>query len=366
MKKNLLLLLALVALLFASCEKDDDCKNCYVKSEFANSLFILNQGAYQGNNSTLAHYDIEKQKLNEDLYTDINSRGLGDNSNDIIRYGDKIYIVVNGSSTVEVISAINGTALKQISFKNEEGTARQPRFAVGHADKVYVTSFDNTVSRIDTTSLAVDAVVEVGRNPEGITVANNKLFVANSGGLDFGNPDNTVSVIDIATFKEEKKIKVDDNPYLVYADSQGDIYVTTRDVYDADFNWVAGSSFMRIKSDSHEAEIIMGGIEGINPTGEFTIVDDKAYIVINDYTATKVTVYDCKTETVITDNLISEGANFNTAPFSISVDAVSGDLFLTETDYVTPGNVHWIDKNGNLKEKIENVGINPYAVSFIR
>ena len=363
MKKNLLLLLALFALLFASCEKDDDCKNCYIEneSEFTNSLFILNQGAFQGNNSTLAHYDIEKQKLNDDLYTDINSRGLGDNSNDMIRYGDKIYIVVNGSSTVEVISAINGKALKQVSFKDEEGTARQPRFAVGHANKVYITSFDNTVSRIDTTSLAVDATIEVGRNPEGITVANNKLFVANSGGLDFGNPDNTVSVIDIATFKEEKKIEVDENPYLVYADTQGDIYVTTRDVYDADFNWVAGSSFQRIKAGSHEVETI----DGINPSGEFTMVGDKAYIIINNFTNTQVTVYDCKNEAVITDNFITDDSSFG-LPFSISVDANTGEVFLTESDYTTPGNVYWFNEHGKQIDKLEAVGINPYKVSYIR
>lgn len=361
MKKNLLLLFALVALFFASCDSDDPIDKDKTKNEFENSLLILSQGSFNGNNSSLALYNFDNKELDDDFFNTANERGLGDTGNDMIRHGDKIYIVVNASSTVEVISALNGKSLKQINFKNDAGIASQPRFAVGHADKVYVTSFDNTVSRIDTTSLSVDAIIEVGRNPEGIVATNNKLYVANSGGLDFGNPDNTVSVIDIATFKEEKKIEVDENPFLIYADSQGDIYVTTRDVYDAEFNWVGGSSLQRIKANSHEVETI----EGINPSGEFTIVNDKAYIVINDYVDTQVAVYDCISEKVITENFIADGTSFG-APFSVSVDTASGDLFLTETDYTTPGNVYCFGKDGKQKYKLEAVGISPYVVQHIR
>ena len=362
MKKNFLLLFALVALFFASCsDSDNPIDKDKTKNEIENSLLILSQGSFNGNNSSLALYNFDNDELDDDFFNTTNERGLGDTGNDMIRHGDKIYIVVNASSTVEVISALNGKSLKQINFKNDAGIASQPRFAVAHADKVYVTSFDNTVSRIDTTSLSVDAIIEVGRNPEGIVATNNKLYVANSGGLDFGNPDNTVSVIDIATFKEEKKIEVDENPFLIYADSQGDIYVTTRDVYDADFNWVAGSSLQRIKANSHEVETI----EGINPSGEFTIVNDKAYIVINDYVDTQVAVYDCISEKLITENFITDGTSFG-APFSVSVDTASGDLFLTETDYTTPGNVYCFGKDGKQKYKLEAVGISPYVVQHIR
>lgn len=35
---------------------------------------------------------------------------------------------------------------------------------------VYVTSYDDTVTRIDTATLAIDGSVEVGRDPDGICI----------------------------------------------------------------------------------------------------------------------------------------------------------------------------------------------------
>ena len=67
----------------------------------------------------------------------------------------------------------------------------------------------------------------MGLDPEGIVIKNSKIYVANSGGLNFMNGyDNTVSVIDALTFTEEKRIEVGVNPANLQADSQGNIYVS--------------------------------------------------------------------------------------------------------------------------------------------
>lgn len=356
MKKYYLLSAAFLALFFIACEKDNPIEK-EPEERIENALLILNQGSWEGNNSTVALYDLEKKSIDKDFFKTTNSRGLGDTGNDMIRYGEKIYVVVNASNTVEVISAKDGKSLKQINFKNDAGVAKQPRFAVGHGGKVYVTSFDNTVSRIDTTSLAIDGSVVVGRNPEGICAVGNKLYVANSGGLDYatGNYDSTVSVIDVATFKEVDKIEVGKNPFLVFPDSQGDIYVSVRAIWSG-WDLIAPGALKRIKSGTDE----VGTIEGIE-AGEFTIVNDKAYIVIDDYTQSKVTVYDCLNEKVVAESFIADGTEMST-PFSVSVDPASGDVFLTETDYTTPGNVYSFGKDGKLKYKIEAAGISPYKV----
>ena len=69
---------------------------------------------------------------------------------------------------------------------------------------------------------------KAGKNPEGLVVQNGKLYVTNSGGLDYPNYDTTVSVIDLATFSEIKKILVGVNPGGIATDSQGDVYVVAR------------------------------------------------------------------------------------------------------------------------------------------
>ncbi len=76
-------------------------------------------------------------------------------------------------------------------------------------NKAYVCSYDGTVARIDTTSLSIDVITTVGRNPDNICVQNEKLYISNSGGLDYSEGlgvDNTVSVVDIDTFNESSKI----------------------------------------------------------------------------------------------------------------------------------------------------------------
>ena len=104
---------------------------------------------------------------------------------------------------------------------NENGSSRQPRYIAFHKDKAYVCSFDGTVARIDTTSLEIEEYATVGRNPDGICVQGDKLYVSNSGGLDWDGigVDNTVSVVSTEPFKEIKKIQVGYDPGRIRADN---------------------------------------------------------------------------------------------------------------------------------------------------
>ena len=57
----------------------------------------------------------------------LNHRGLGDTANDMDIYGSKLYVVVNVSSTVEVIDLQSGLSVKQIPMLTDNGSSRQPR-----------------------------------------------------------------------------------------------------------------------------------------------------------------------------------------------------------------------------------------------
>lgn len=177
-------------------------------------MYILSEGLFNQNNSSLARYSFNRQRCTNNYFSANNQRRLGDTANDIAIYGNKIYVVVNVSSTVEVIDFPTGKSIRQISMLRDNGSSRQPRAIAFDKDKAYVCSYDGTVARIDTTSLEIEEIVTVGRNAEDICVQNGKLYVSNSGGLDYSGPgvDTTVSVIDITTFKETKKIEVGPNP----------------------------------------------------------------------------------------------------------------------------------------------------------
>jgi len=352
MRKNLYLLLMFLAAFFTAC---DDTEKIVDPTESQNDkLMILCEGSFNGNNSTLAYYDLSTKKIiDKDFFNTVNGRGLGDTANDILKYGSKIYIVVNVSGSIEVLDAKSGVSIKNIDMKTSTGESKQPRYAAAYGGKVYVTSYDDTVTRIDTATLAIDGSVKVGRDPDGICINNNKIYVANSGGLDFatGNYDTTVSVINLQNFTEEKKIEVGTNPYQVFADSKGDVYVTTRG------NYVDTAPAFKKISPNYEVTAI-NNVQ----VSEFTIVNDKAYILYNEWGKPSVVkVFDCQTEKVVTENFIVD-KTLNVNGYKIAADAY---VYVTTTDYITSGNVFCFDKTGKLKFKLESVGMNPNKVIFL-
>ena len=238
-------------------------------------------------------------------------------------------------------------------MKTSTGESKQPRYAAAYGGKVYVTSYDDTVTRIDTVTLAIDGSVKLGRDPEGICIKNNKIYVANSGGLDYdtGNYDTTVSIINLQNFTVEKTVEVGTNPYQVFADSEGDVYVTTRGNYDD-----IAPAFKKINPNYE--------VTAINnvQVSEFTIVNDKAYILYNEWgNPSVVKVFDCQTEKVVTENFIVD-KTLNVNGYKIAADAY---VYVTTTDYITSGNVFCFDKTGKLKFKLESVGMNPNKVIFL-
>ena len=111
--------------------------------------------SYKYSDPTRDNVKRSDKDMNPDFFLSENKRGLGDTANDMKLYGSKLYIVVNVSSQIEVMDAATGKSLKQIPFFAENGTPRQPRYVAFADGNAYVCSFDGTLSRIDTTSLAV-------------------------------------------------------------------------------------------------------------------------------------------------------------------------------------------------------------------
>ncbi len=355
-------LLALIATFFSAC---DDMKDVPTPVDLPTTpgetgkMYVLCEGLFNMNNSTLSLLNFDNRTINPDFFLFMNNRGLGDTSNDMKAYGSKLWIVVNVSSQVEVVDLKTGISIRRIPFFNEVKTARQPRYITFAGSKAYVCSFDGTVERIDTTLLTIEAVTTVGRNPDGITAANGKLYVSNSGGLDSPNYGTTVSVIDLNTFLEIKKITVGMNPFKVEADSRGDVYTVVRGNGSTD-----KGSWCRISSTTDEVVQTFSELPVIN----FTIRNDTAYLYNFNYTNNSywVKTFDCKTHQVISDNFITDGTLLQ-RPFGIYVHPSNGNVYLTDArDYVTKGDLMCFTRNGKLLYKVENVGLNPSNMLVIR
>ena len=325
-------------------------------------LYVLSEGLFNLNNSSLARYSFRSGELNKHYFEDINGRGLGDTANDMALYGGKLYIVVNVSSTIEVIDFYSGVVIKQVPMLTENGSSRQPRHIAFCKDKAYVCSYDGTVARIDTASLQVEAVTQAGRNPEDLCIQNGKLYVSNSGGLDYTEGigvDRTVSVIDIQSFKEIKKITVGPNPGKIEAGEDEKIYVATYG------EQISQGDFQLVEIDSRTDEVSRTFNE---PVMDFALNGNIAYLhCYNSHNETSaIKVFNLSTGTTLRENFITDGTEINT-PYGICINPYSGNIYITEAySYTITGDVLCFNQNGQLQFKLERIGLNPNTVVFSR
>lgn len=196
-------------------------------------IYILSEGTWKSKVSDISYYDITNDKLYNKKFSEVNGRVLGDVGNDLFIYGSKMYCLVSeqnpgtNDGVIEVIDPKTCKSIKQIPFVVDKTTKQQdiPRRFVFEGGKGYITGFSGFVARLDTLSLEIDAVARLDGSklkPEGITIYQNKLYVANSG---YGE-GNTVSVLDKNMMKELYKIDSPTNPVNIL--TAGDqIYLQT-------------------------------------------------------------------------------------------------------------------------------------------
>lgn len=324
-------------------------------------VFILNEGGMGSNNSTLDFLRISDgnyitgafKKMNPDI-----GAGLGDVGNDIVVIGDEVWMTINNSGIVEVVSAKDETEIAAIQVPTPRNIAYDGTYA-------YVTSWAGAfasgfydengnftlgdyknpkgqVYRIDLKTKKVAGNVEVGYQPEGIACYNGKLYVANSGGISSQLPpnysyDNTVSVIDTKGFKVTETLEVQVNLKGVWTDGKGNIYVTTLGNY-----WDVHSGVYLIDSSDnikHIADYV--SVAAMNDGTLYCIGSEEEF----DWSGRPKTwkAFSCKGGTKTAFNLTVSGT-----PYGLC--ALDGDTFLIGDagDYFNPGTVTLYDKGGKV------------------
>lgn len=358
MKKNLLKWLLPAVVLMQACSKDDTPDAPVTPA--ATGLFVLSEGNYGANNTKLGFYNLTSAAFTGDYFVAQNptQTGLGDTGNDAIIYGGKIYIVMNVSSQVVVLNAQTGALLSRINFGSAPAF-KSPRYATSGNGKVYVTSSDNTVSIVDTSSLSITGSIATGANPEGIALHGNYLYVANSGSFNYPNMDSTVSVISLASNTEIKKIKVGINPNKVEVAANGDVYVSAY----GNFSTIPASISV-INTTTNELKSTLGaGFE----YSHVRIFDNIAYFYNNYGGAGTAKVYNTSTNAVVRNEFITDGTAIAT-PYGINIDAQNGDVYITDAkDYVSAGAVTCFSSAGVKKFSFSTTpGISPNKVLFKR
>jgi len=374
--KNIYLLLFSLILL-TSCRKDEmiflsDSSTVSIPapSDQYRGFYLLNEGNMGMNRASIDFFEYDSGVYTRDIFSERNpniTKELGDVGNDIQIYGKKVYATINVSNFVEVFDVETGKHIKQIHVPN----CRYLKFKGG---KAYVSSYSGKVeinpnaeigfvAEIDTLSLEVTRKVVVGYQPEEMVIKGNKLYVANSGGYRVPNYDTTVSVVDLTTFTEIKKIDVGINLHRMQMDRNGDIYVSSRGDY---YNEEPSLYVIDSNTDKVKQKLDI-------PISNMTIDDDKLYYYATSYkhntgqNTISYGILNTNTKQIITDNIITDGTDKQILiPYGIAVNPETKDIYMTDAqDYVGTGFVYCYSPEGKLKWRTTGGNI-PAHFAFIK
>ncbi len=365
--KRICYLLALISvLLLSACREDlivfptEETKldSARIVVEYA-GLYLLNEGNMGSNKSTLDYYCFETGIYHKNIYAHRNpsvAKELGDVGNDLKMYGGRLYAVINCSNKIEVLDAYTSLRIGQINIPN----CRYIAFYEGYA---YVTSYAGPVeinpeysqkgyvAKIDTITLQeVDRCV-VGFQPDELEITGGKIYVANSGGYrgagSTSGYERTVSVIDLKTFQEEKRIDVDYNLHRIKKDARGNLWVSSRGDYKGHPSglFVLDATLQQV-TDTIDLSV-----------SNFFIVGDSLYAYSVEWSYTSYTneisyaIVNTKTRAVLTRNFITDGTDQQIeTPYGIIVHPYTREIFVADAgNYVSPGMLYCFDKDGKRK-----------------
>jgi hypothetical protein len=368
-KQIILLLMAGIILFFATCNRNeeiilpvitdvappdttsvDTVSQCRLLG-----FYLLNEGNMGNNKSTLDYMDLTEGKYHRNIYSAANPtvpKELGDVGNDLAIYGSKLYAVINGSNKIEIMDKFTVKRLGQIDIPN----CRYIKFHEGYA---YVTSYAGPVkinpvyeqigyvAKVDTTTFQVVARCLVGFQPDELEIVGNKIYVANSGGYLIPNYENTVSVIDIQSFTETKRIEVALNLHRLRADKYGNLWTSSRGDYEGQRSRLY---WIDTKTDKL--------VDSLNvAVSNFTLNGDSLYIYSTEWNNVSISnevsysIVDVVKKQIVTHNFITDGTEKNIEnPSGIMLHPVNKDIYITDGgNYVYPGTLYCFDRNGKKK-----------------
>lgn len=323
----------------------------------AKGMYVLCEGNMGANKATIDYLDLSNADgqvhYQRNIFPSRNPstvKELGDVGNDIQIYGSRLWIVVNCSNKVEVCSADSCKRIGQVNIPN-------CRYVVFDGGYAYVSSYAGPVEmgatqlgrvyKVDTLTLQKVDSVTVGRQPEEMAIIGRNLYVANSGGYTPANYDRTVSVVNLTTMREERKINVDINLHRIRKDALNQLWVTSRGNYNGN-----GLRLYYLKMDGN-GQMQVGGKVDV-PVSEMCIVGDTLYYIGVAYSnstqsnTTRMGLVNVRShETISTDIFSASEIAAMELPYGIIVNPQTKNFYLMDAkNYVSSGELLHFHSDG--------------------
>jgi hypothetical protein len=375
--KKYLLSLALMAMgstLLTSCLGDDS-KGSDTPTEIVvtKGAFVINNGSsYQSIDGSLTYLDFSTNTAQQDVYKKVNGESLGGTPNDVMVYGQKVYIVGSDENTIFVLDVRNFKELAKVSTTSLLGDAdgHTPRRIAAYMDKVYFTTYGGYVAAIDTISYSLKAKYKVGSYPEGLALGASSssstlpaIYVANS---DWGMGNGSISCIDLTSgsVTENKYDKVKNPQEIAAAGST--LYVLDYGYYDENGSQKDAGVYM---VSGNNASLVVPNATGMAASGYTIFTFNDPWGATTDPT---YSVYNIEYGVLSSLNLYGDSSHPIIAPAAISIDPNTGYIYIASRpkdpdtgypSYAMAGFVNVYNGSGQYIDYFD-AGVEPHKIEF--
>jgi DNA-binding beta-propeller fold protein YncE len=250
------------------------------------------------------------------------------------------------------------------------------RYICFHGGYAYVTSYAGPVelnpeyrqrgfvAKVDTATLQEVDRCLIGFQPDGLAVAGDKIYAANSGGYMFPHYESAVSVIDISSFTEIRQIEVAPNLHRILADRHGGLWIGSRGDYHA-----TASRLYRIDAGTDTPTDSLD-----IAVSNFCLAGDSLYLFgvqWNQHTQTNDVTYgivDVVTRKIVSHQFITDGTERSIRnPYGLTVHPQTGDIYVADArNHLSPGTLYCFDREGRQKWNVRTGDIPAHFAFHVR
>lgn len=368
MRKYLLSFAVLMmgASLFTACSDDDDNKTPELKPvDVSEGMFVVGSGNTRSNiDGNLTYIDYANGTSTLNAFQKANGISLGKTANFALVYGSKLYIAVDGENTIWVCDKNTLKTTKRINTVELLGETDgiSPRSMVGYEGQLLFSTYGNgtngVVAAIDTIEYKVQKTYAAGNHSDGITIAGDWLFVANSSYGDGVAPSVTMHNLKSGEKKELANSDITNPMQMLTVGSNA--YFLDYGTYDE--NWNQTGAGVRQVTQSGEVKRVVDGTA--------MCTDGRRIFTVNapyGGDGIQYNIYDTTTGQTTT----WQPADIF-SPAAIAADPITGDIFVISYSknedtgypgYNLPSYVNQYSADGTFKKRFE-CGVGPISIVF--
>jgi hypothetical protein len=362
MKKLAFILILFSAFAFVAC--DNNTIEDPFPGELVEGCYIVNYGNYGSGGASISKYDYNTGEMTN-FYNEQQNGGREFLSNIQYAYPYKDSIFLIGNSVDQLIT------MNPLLIQTKNGVTDQlnnPRFCVASGDYLYISCLGanpdwskfpgSYIAKFNIKNNSVEKTIGLPGGPEGMEVANGKLFVA----LNYRD---SIAVIDL----KSEQISYIPTPavtsYFV-KDKSENLYVTLVSTY-TNFSTETGLGYINTKTSKLESVYNIDNVSSsygsvIQPNSAFT----KIYVITSAYDANwnltgAVKEFNVASKSFNTNNLVSGISGVS----GIAVNPYDDNVYVFSAPTVTgAGKMDIYSSSGSL-QKSHAAGASPIGAFFL-